>query len=367
MQTLSKAVLRSRTPVVLGLAALMGLYFAPAASARTAPAPPHFANGHGISVVGQPKWADDNHRTFVLTVRSAQVPAYGAMSGQVSGEHVVMVTLPRGYDGAASTRYPVLYDLHGAGELPNSTRYMGMAEGATKDVPLITVTPNGSGRGWYTNWVKPGSRGSQNWETFHLDQVIPFIDANLRTVPTRQGRAITGHSMGGFGAFHYAEDRPELFSYVGSFSGDLDMRDPVMRAAVTGSELLPGFGSPIAAPDAVFGPPVWPLDGVWNKVSPAQHVAKLRGMGVAMYAGDGGALTLDPNEDVQALSEKAVRQTALTTAADLDATGIPYRFADYGDGSTWAKGCTGKHAQDACLQADMNDFVGLFMKRLQHP
>ena len=370
MKKLSKAVLRSRTPVLLGLAALMGLFLAPPAQAATVPtatAPPRFANGHGLTVVSQPKWADGNHRTFVLTVKTAQVPVHDTMADQVSGEHTVMVTLPTGYDSTANARYPVLYDLHGAPEYPNSVRYQTMAEGATKDVPLITVTPNGAGRGWYTNWLHPGSRGRQNWETFHLDQVIPFIDANLKTVPTRQGRAITGHSMGGFGAFHYAEDRPELFSYVGSFSGDLDMEDPVMRAAVVGSGLLPGYGTPLTAPDAVFGPPVRPLDGTWNKVSPAQHVAKLRGMGVAMYAGNGGALTLDPNADIRALAEKAVHKTAVTTAAHLRAAGIPYRFADYGDGSTWAEGCTGKHSQDPCLQADMNDFVRLIMKRLQHP
>ncbi|MCQ8187836.1 alpha/beta hydrolase [Streptomyces rugosispiralis] len=370
MKMLSKAVLRGRSPVLLGLAALMGLFLAAPAQAATAPtatAPPHFANGHGLTVISQPKWADDNHRTFVLTVRTAQVPVYDTMADQVSGEHVIMVTLPTGYSGTANARYPVLYDLPGAGEYPNSVRYLSMAEGATENVPLITVTPNGGGRGWYTDWVHPGSRGRQNWETFHLDQVIPFIDANLRTVPTRQGRAITGHSMGGFGAFHYAEDRPELFRYVGSFSGDLDMRDAVMRAAVTGSELLPGFGTPTAAPDAVFGPPVWPLDGTWNKVSPAQHVAKLRGMGVALYAGDGGDLSLDPNQDIQALAEAAVHRTAVTTAANLTAAGIPYRFADYSDGSNWAEGCTGKHAQDPCLRAGMNDFVRLIMKRVQHP
>jgi len=362
---LSKSGLPGRTLLLLSLATLLGLFLA--APAQAATAPPHFTNGHGLTVVSQPKWVDDNHRTFVFTVRTAQVPVYDTMDGQNSGEHVVMVTLPSGYDRAANTRYPVLYDLHGAGEYPNSVRYLNMAEGATKDVPLITVTPNGAGRGWYTDWVHPGSRGRQNWETFHLDQVIPFIDANLKTISTRQGRAITGHSMGGFGAFHYAEDRPELFSYVGSFSGDLDMDDAAVRAVVSASALLPGLGTPLASPTAFFGPPVWPLDSAWNKASPAQHVEKLRGMGVAIYAGDGGALSLDPNQDIQAVGEKLVHKTAVTAAAHLRAAGIPYRFADYGDGSTWAEGCNGRHAQDPCLQADMNDFVGLIMKRLHHP
>ncbi|WP_241745991.1 alpha/beta hydrolase [Streptomyces lydicus] len=335
---------------------------APAAHAATAP--PHFADGFGLTVVSQPKWVDDKERTFVVTVKSDQVPTYDAMPGQVPGEHVVMVTVPAGYDGAAGTHYPVLYNLHGRGDIPNSAWTQDFAEQSAKDEPLITVSPNGGGHGWYANWQNPGSRGRQNWETFHLDQVIPFIDANLKTIPAKEGRAIVGHSMGGFGAFHYAEDRPELFSYVGSFSGGLDLQDPLLRAAVVGGGVLPDSGTPFAMPDAVFGLPVWPLDRVWNEASPAQHVEKLRGMGVAMYSGDGGNLTDKP---IQAVFEYGAHRTAVTTAANLKAAGIPYRFVDYGNGSTWAEGCTGKHAQYPCLQADMNDYVKLIMKRLQHP
>ncbi|MER6050935.1 alpha/beta hydrolase-fold protein [Streptomyces sp. NPDC001793] len=365
MKILSRAVLRGWAATLTGLVATFGMLLGPAApAAHAVTAPPHFANGFGLTVVSQPKWVDANRRTFVITVKSTQVPVYDVLKDQVSGEHVVMVTLPEGYDGAAGTRYPVLYDLHGSPEYPNSSRYQALAERSTKGVPLITVTPNGGARGWYTNWVHPDSRGRQNWESFHLDELIPFVDANLKTIPTRAGRAITGHSMGGFGAFHYAEDRPGLFSYVGSFSGVLDLQNPLLRAAVVGSELLPNIGTPTAAPDAIFGPPVWPLDRAWNKASAAQNVGTLRGMGVAMYAGNGGDLTDNP---VLAVAEKVDRQAAVTTAAHLKAAGIPYRFADYGDGSTWAKGCNGKHAQDPCLQADMNDFVKLIMKRLRHP
>ncbi|MFB6438351.1 alpha/beta hydrolase [Streptomyces sp. NPDC056411] len=362
MKIFSRTVLRGRAAALVGLSALFGTLgmAGPAApAAQAAPAPPHFANGFGLTVISQPKWADGKRRTFTFKVTSDQVPAYSVLPGQVSGEHTVMVTLPTGYNGAAATRYPVNYTLHGAPEYPDALRNKVITERATEGVPLITVTPNGGGRGWYANWVNPGGLGRQNWETFHLNQVIPLIDANLKTIPTRAGRAISGHSMGGFGAFHYAEHRPDLFSYVGSFSGDLDF-NPEMRAAVVGSALLPAYGKPTVAPDAVFGSPVWPLDGVWNAQSAAQHVRSLRGMGVAMYAGDGGNLTVDP---VLAVAENRVRQTAVTAAFHLRAEGIPYRFADYRDGSRWGKGCNGKHSQQACLQADMDDFVKLIMKR----
>lgn len=347
--------------LVAGLAVASTL-LVPAATAATAP--PRFDSGFGLTVVSQPVWADDTRRTFTFSVTSDQVPNPTLLPGQVEGRHVIMVTLPEGYDGDAAARYPVLYSLHGNADYPNALRNLRITEQSTAGVPLITVHPNGGGRGWYSNWVNPGSNGPKNWETFHLDQVIPLIDANLRTIPARDGRAILGHSMGGFGAFHYAEHRPELFSYVGSFSGGLDLLSQEQRVAVVETALDPTSGLPTVPVDSVFGPPVWPLDGVWNEQSPAQHVGSLRGMGVALYVGNGGNLADNP---IQAVVENRARETALVTAANLTAAGIPFHFADYGDGSTWAPGCTGKHSQEPCLQADMDHFVPLIMRRLRHP
>jgi S-formylglutathione hydrolase FrmB len=357
--------IRFRTLLERGAALVAGVTVASALSApaaTAATAPPHFNSGSGLTVVSQPAWVDPTHRTFTFAVTSEQVPHPTLLPGQVAGQHVIMVTLPAGYNAAAATRYPVLYALHGNPDLPNTTRNQRITEQATQRVPLITVWPNGGGRSWYSDWVNPGALGPQNWETFHLDQIIPLIDTNLRTIPTRTGRAIVGHSMGGFGAFHYAEHRPDLFSYVGSFSGGLDLLSQEQRAAVVKTELDPASGTPSVPTDAIFGLPIWPVDSVWNAQSPAQHVASLRGMGVAMYVGNGGDLTIDP---IQAIVENRARQTALVTAANLAAAGIPYDLLDYGDGSTWAPGCTGKHSQEPCLQADMNHFVKLIMRRLQ--
>jgi hypothetical protein len=127
---------------------------------------------------------------------------------------------------------------------------------------------------------------------------------------------------------------------------------------------LPGSGTPTVPVDAIFGPPVWPLDGVWNAESPAQHVDSLRSIGVAIYTGNGGDLAVDP---VQAIVENRAWATNLVTRDHLVAAGIPHTFIDYGDGSGWAEGCTGKHGQLPCLMADMKHFVSLLMETLTHP
>jgi hypothetical protein len=56
-----------------------------------------------------------------------------------------------------------------------------------------------------------------------LKQVIPFIDANLRTIATKKARAVAGVSLGGLGAFHYTQARPDLYSQTASLSGDIDL------------------------------------------------------------------------------------------------------------------------------------------------
>ncbi|SFB43626.1 S-formylglutathione hydrolase FrmB [Amycolatopsis marina] len=364
---MSRTSQRRRTLAALGVTfALVSVLGLTGAATRTATAPPVFTDGHGLTVVQQPSWLSGSERSFEFAVRTDEVAKYSAMAHQVPGEHVIVVTLPEGYDTSGDTRYPVQYHLHGHPDRPDNGLNQQMFEESTAGgVPLISVAPNGSGRGWYTNWVSPPAElGPQNWENFHLGQVIPFVDANLRTIAARDGRAISGHSMGGFGAFHYAESRPELFGYVGGFSGGLDLLNQAQRGAVLGSTQLSGSGTPTVPPDAIFGSPIWPLDTVWNEKSPAQHVASLHGMGVAMYTGNGGNLLDNP---VQAIAESVVRDTNLVTRDHLLAAGIPHTFIDYGDGSTWAEGCNGKHAQPACLKADMNHFVGLLMAGLSHP
>src|SRR5207302_4677776 len=79
----------------------------------------------------------------------------------------------------------------------------------------------------------------------NIDQVMPFIDANLRTIATKPWRAIGGISMGGFGALHYAQDHPELFSQVATFSGadDISRDEAVIRAAVVAT--LTNIGAPL--------------------------------------------------------------------------------------------------------------------------
>src|SRR5581483_2879009 len=120
----------------------------------------------------------------------------------------VRVLLPSAYAAHPKRRYPVFYLFHGTSGGASDWTTVGGAEQTTAGKPLIVVMPdigiNRDGGGWCTNWPD----GAYHWETFHITQLVPWVDANLRTVRSRGGRAIAGLSQGGFCSMSYAARYP---------------------------------------------------------------------------------------------------------------------------------------------------------------
>ncbi|OKK22091.1 esterase [Streptomyces sp. CB00455] len=346
--------MRAAPAALLVLAAAVLLPGTPAARANppAPPAPPALTDGFGLT---QTTGATGSGRNFVVTVTTPEV----------AGEHRIRILLPAGYFDDPARRYPVLYFLHGASDDPGNPDLAYPALTAARS--MITVIPDGGLRGWYTNWLdQKTAAGAQNWENFHINQVLPFIDANLRTVTGRQSRAVAGISMGGFGALHYAQRHPGLFGQVATFSGadELSRDHAVTRAAVVGT--LTNAGAPFCDPattpscslwfgptvssDAVFGTP-YPLfdaDWRWNAADPVAHMSALAGMGIALYTGNGKG---DP-----AGFEFWVESATRHARERLDALGFPYHYVNYGNGSGWGAHCRGGH-DSGCWSQDLVDYV----------
>ncbi|MFD7460693.1 alpha/beta hydrolase [Streptomyces sp. NPDC059868] len=330
---------------------------APVASAQAADGgttPPPMTNGFGLTQVGTAQGTATN---FHLTVTTPEV----------AGEQHIKIILPSGYYDDPGRRYPVLYFLHGSPDDPIQQNYPAL----TISDQMITVIPDGGARGWYANWLnQKTAAGAQNWENFHLKQVIPFIDANLRTIATKKARAIAGVSMGGFGAFHYAQARPDLFSQTASLSGDIDfsarsmdLRFAVVASLIDATGAICGSSSgscdpnespykPAVDSDAAFGSPypVFNADWRWNEVDPSQHMDRLAkgGVGVSIYVGDGGGSPLEP--------EFWVAGAAKNVKASMDALGMSYYYVNYGDGSGWGTQCNGGH-NAGCWEQDLRDLI----------
>ena len=130
------------------------------------------------------------------------------------------VLLPGDY-AATTTRYPVLYLLHGLTQ--NYTawgRNNGAPIYAAHYPDLIIVMPDG-GNSWYVNWAA-GENGQNNWADYIVKDLIGHVDSTYRTIARREGRALSGLSMGGYGSITLGLRHPELFASIGSTSGALE-------------------------------------------------------------------------------------------------------------------------------------------------
>ncbi len=135
----------------------------------------------------------------------------------------VTVYLPPSYAKEKRRRYPVVYLLHGfaanhrafmAGAYQNLNVRISMDSliraGAVKE--MIVVTPDA--RDAYDGSFYTNSPATGNWEDFIVHDLVAYIDKHYRTIPKRTARGITGHSMGGFGAFRVGMRHPETFSAI---------------------------------------------------------------------------------------------------------------------------------------------------------
>lgn len=154
----------------------------------------------------------------VLASRLVEYDIASRVLGRVTR---VRVLFPADYTDT-DARFPVLYLLHGGGDDYRSWTDKGEATEATEDAALIVVMPDGGRGGFYSDWYGPSRWGRTDWETFHLTELLPWVDRTFRTEARREGRALAGLSMGGFGAMSYAARHPDMFVAAASFSGALD-------------------------------------------------------------------------------------------------------------------------------------------------
>ena len=240
---------RALTAVLAVSAATFAGVIAPASPAGAAPPPLPAPNSNGITLdgwtqvtssegAGVPRYIDATVRTAAIFAPgpSGSTPSINPLAKQIK----VRILVPANYDANRATPYPVLYLLHGGAA--DFEQWSKTDQGRIKELVAgsafngIVVMPEGGKSGWYSNWYgEADGHFSPQWETFHVGQLVPWVDANFNTSGTKQGRALAGVSMGGLGALAYGARFNQTFSAIGSFSGGTDLGDPAGQDTVANS------------------------------------------------------------------------------------------------------------------------------------
>ncbi len=275
-----------------GAAALSGLTFSGLVTSRAVAA----GNGFGLTITEQALNGRLNYFRFA--------------TNQIAWQPGVNVLLPDDYFSTNWRRYPVMYLLHGGVQDFRKFHMEDDIIGLTAGRKLIVVMPDGGPAGWYCNPVTSNA-GPHNWETFHLNQLLPWIDANFRTYAEYDGRAVSGFSMGGFGALKYAAKYYGHFASVSAHSGPASLRRDgglVVHWANTSSAFAELNGG------TVYGAPLWD-EGRVSADNPVQRIESYRNKRIFLVCG------LD--EDV---NETPVRAGQREFRGLLGQAGIPHEW-----------------------------------------
>jgi S-formylglutathione hydrolase FrmB len=213
----------------------------------------------------------------------------------------VVVYLPRGYDSQTAKRWPVFYYLHGLGGNETNWVQNGKLDAAADQLELaaIVVMPDGDDSFYvdsafkidYEQCLKDGSGlfvpGQQdrpttcvrtrNYQTYIAKDLVDWVDSHYRTIATRDGRAIAGLSMGGFGAMQLSLRHPDLFSAAVSHSGAIGLLYRGPRPFAPGK-------AEIATSVQGWGKAVGPI-GIWIESTLSSDIANWKAHDVVELAG----------------------------------------------------------------------------------
>jgi S-formylglutathione hydrolase FrmB len=234
----------------------------------------------------------------------------------------VRILLPDGYDG--HRRFPVLYLLHPHGSDADSWLDPGQGDIArlARGLGAVIVMPDG-GVNYYSDVWNTGRRRPA-WERYEVEQLIPRVERRLRIRSGRRWHAIAGFSMGGYGAYYLAAQRPGYFGAAASLSGPLNIQRPEWPTAYNIDQnpwhmtYADQWGDPQA--NAFY----------WTAHNPTKLLGNLRHTRLYAVHGDGVPHTqAELNDTISALAEKEVGQQTddFVTAARGAGLDVTFRQA----------------------------------------
>ena len=223
------------------------------------------------------------------------------------------VYTPAGYEKNTRTKYPVLYLLHGSGGDEDAWSDLGravqildnlIAEG--KAEPMILVMPNGvyfnqAAPGVAVNMFQPTISNSRSQSTVEVENsfpdIIKYIETNYRVRKDKNSRAVAGLSMGGRQSAALSRKYPDMFGYVGMFSG-------VVPPAVDAEGNDKALDAVFAAGPKLYWIGCGKTDGVMKNSLRLKEYCEDKGYPVTFYESEGGHIWRNWREYLTVFAQK---------------------------------------------------------------
>lgn len=156
-----------------------------------------------------------------FSAKAAEVDTIQVFSASMHKNIKTCAIVPDNYKNSEK-KLPVVYLLHGyGGNYATWVKSFKEVEQQVDKYNFIVIGVDGNYSSWYFN--SPIDSTSK-YETYIVDELVPFIDKKYKTIASREGRAISGFSMGGHGALYLSFKHQEVFGASGSMSGGVDFR-----------------------------------------------------------------------------------------------------------------------------------------------
>ncbi len=160
-------------------------------------------------------------KALAKTTTTVQVDTLMIFSQSMNKNISNVIITPENYD-AQNEQKPVLYLLHGAyGDHTDWTSKVPAIKEFAHQFDMIIVCPDGGYNSWYFDSPVDAD---MKYEAYMSKELIEAIDKNYNTIAGKNGRAITGLSMGGHGALYLAFRHQDIWGAAGSMSGAVDIR-----------------------------------------------------------------------------------------------------------------------------------------------
>lgn len=257
--------------------------------------------------LGPTQWGPDFNGAYVTAPPNinGQTWNFSVHSPKMGRDVPVQLLVPPGYNAAAGTPYPELYQLDGIEAKPTTTDWALKSDSQKffADKNVLVVQPISGFASQYMNWQTddpsilaqsqafPGAPlGHLKWEDFLVDELPGLIGAAFHG---NGSRAITGISTGAYAAFDFAANHPKFYKAAASYSGYPETQSFGLPQFLIYTESSKGKATD---PNNLFGLPVGTgPDWTRNNVGTAANLTSLKDNGVSLYmsAGTGASGPFD--------------------------------------------------------------------------